>query len=310
MRVLIIKNDRNTFEAYYNREIKKHKVELRTNIEMLPFLYGKLSIRKSDLIKGIFDLLNGKFAKKISEFDVIVVFSTKAIIPVIYSLFNRNARVIYWQWNIASAEYAKKVNRVKRRCEIWTFDKKDAEKYKWKLNNQFYCPKEGIVETKLDKKIRNAIFLGVDKGRYADLLQIEKKLTSYKVKTNFYLLSDNTTNAFDKNSDIQILDKSMDYEKYLELVKNNELLIEVVQKNQSGITLRALEAVFYNKKLITNNKEIKNEVFYNSNNIFVLGDDSWDTFEKFMESAVQPVPIHVLSEYTVEKWIANFEKNQ
>ena len=40
--------------------------------------------------------------------------------------------------------------------------------------------------------------------------------------------------------------------------------MEILQKNQHGATLRYFEAVCYNKKLLTNNKDIIYYPFYNS----------------------------------------------
>ena len=62
------------------------------------------------------------------------------------------------------------------------------------------------------------------------------------------------------------------YYEYLKQIENSRIICEVVQKGQSGLTVRALEALFFEKKLITNNESIIEFDFYDSNNIFIFRD--------------------------------------
>ncbi|QIC76833.1 hypothetical protein FSC17_10625 [Acinetobacter indicus] len=45
-----------------------------------------------------------------------------------------------------------------------------------------------------------------------------------------------------------------------------------MQDGQSGMTLRPVEALFYNRKLLTNNQSVINEPFYHADNILVVKD--------------------------------------
>ena len=48
-------------------------------------------------------------------------------------------------------------------------------------------------------------------------------------------------------------------------------LLDVVQKGQSGLTLRFMEGLLFNKKVVTTNVHIKeNKDFGNNSNIYVL----------------------------------------
>jgi hypothetical protein len=50
------------------------------------------------------------------------------------------------------------------------------------------------------------------------------------------------------------------------------VVIDIVQRGQSGLTMRAIEALAAGKKIITNNKNIINEPFYNNKNIMIIDD--------------------------------------
>ena len=64
----------------------------------------------------------------------------------------------------------------------------------------------------------------------------------------------------------------MDYKEVIDIVKQSNCILEVVQEGQNGITLRTMEAVCYGKKLLTNNKNIVKYPFYDSKYISVFED--------------------------------------
>ena len=97
-------------------------------------------------------------------------------------------------------------------------------------------------------------------------------------------------------------DKGYDYTtEYLPMIINTKILIEVVINNQTGLTLRALEALFYNKKLITTNEYIKKYNFYNSNNIFIWGVDS--NLSEWIKLPHMQVSDSIKNEYTFESFV-------
>ena len=53
------------------------------------------------------------------------------------------------------------------------------------------------------------------------------------------------------------------YQEVLRSVSNSKCILEIMQENQAGATLRYFEAVCYNKKLLTNNTNIINFPYYN-----------------------------------------------
>ena len=71
---------------------------------------------------------------------------------------------------------------------------------------------------------------------------------------------------------IVYLDKDLTYKDMLFYSVNSECILEIVQNNASGYTSRFLEAIMYDKKLITNNKAVKNDKFFNKNWISIISD--------------------------------------
>ena len=92
------------------------------------------------------------------------------------------------------------------------------------------------------------------------------------------------------------------------------MILELTKKNQAGLTLRALEALFYEKKLITDNENIKEYDFYDSNNIFILKQDEElsakkkKELEDFLRKDFKIVSKEVKKQYTIENWLEKLIK--
>jgi hypothetical protein len=67
-----------------------------------------------------------------------------------------------------------------------------------------------------------------------------------------------------------------------------------------------MEAMFFNKKLITDNLDVLNLDFYKEENIFVLGYDKEERLGTFLSSPYTPVDGDILKQYTWEVWLDRF----
>ena len=71
----------------------------------------------------------------------------------------------------------------------------------------------------------------------------------------------------------------MPYEKLLMLTQLSNCIFDMTQVGQTGVTFRYYEAVVYNKKLLTNNREIVNMPFFDDRFIHFynhIEDIDWD----------------------------------
>ena len=96
------------------------------------------------------------------------------------------------------------------------------------------------------------------------------------------------------------------YKDYLEKVKSSKVLCEINQENQSGLTVRALEALFFKKKLITNNVSIKEYDFYHPANILVLNENTTEQeLAHFLAVPFENVDEQIIRNYEVNSWVKN-----
>lgn len=292
-KVLILKDNYNTFEQFYNNEFCKIGIKCE-------FYYKSSScIRKLVTHYGLIyePFWYGKWKEKLQDFDTIIVFDSIHTSKLLKYLFkNSYARLIYWHWNPLNSNKSIKIyEETKYICEHWTFNPIDAEKFHMRMNNQFFFYQDLI---NVDKE-NNAFFVGTDKGRYDFLLRISEIILKCGYNPDFHVI--------DKKKEGSYIQKSyMQYTQVLNSIRKSNLIVEIVQDGQNGLTIRSLEAMFFNSKLLTNNKDIINYPFYNKNNIFIIGVDNMDRFGEFLNNPFLKIEQDALYQFSAQGWIENF----
>lgn len=156
---------------------------------------------------------------------------------------------------------------------IYSFDSGDVQKYGYQsLGNCYYSSHDiNLIKKKWSTSTKDktdAYFTGGLKGgRERVILSVFKKIYTAGLYTNFNIMV----------SGKYILKKKLysdiinyysggwfPYEKVIAGILNSNVVIEILQVGQTGPSLRYYEAVCYNKKLLTNNPEIKNLPYYDS----------------------------------------------
>lgn len=141
---------------------------------------------------------------------------------------------------------------------IYSFDKQDCEKYGFSLMIQ---PLTRFEQTYKGETQFDLYFLGRPKGRLPLLVALSEKCKQ-QATLNFKIISN------DEKEKVLLQERGwlsdyVPYEQNIREVHAANVLLELVQENQSGNTLRYQEAIIYNKKLLTNNQNIKQLPFYN-----------------------------------------------
>lgn len=226
--------------------------------------------------------------KEIEDYEVIIMDSrrtSKFAVQWIKKNYPQ-IRVIVWYWNQVSGKELSPEFCKQHGCEVWSFDKKDCEKYDMHFNDQYLLVAD--IDSAVSKEIDLTYVGGWSVEREEQLEQI---ISEFKdIKGNYKL-------AHNQNEWIP-------YEKYIGLVNRSKGILELNKEGQSGLTLRALEALFYKKKLITNNISIMNEKVYNPNNIYVIGFDNKPVKEFLNEPYCIPENYdELVSYYSFDSWI-------
>lgn len=146
---------------------------------------------------------------------------------------------------------------------IYSFDPKDCQKYGFIYHQNCYSKKpidKGIIEN-------DVFYVGVSKGRAEMLGEVYKRIVSGGANAQFYISgvksNDNKVNGIHYN-------QWLSYAQILDFIRKTNCIVEIMDGEQEGVTLRTMEAICYNKKLLTNNQSMRNSKYYKSGNIQIF----------------------------------------
>lgn len=171
--------------------------------------------------------------------------------------------------SLYETRYALELVRASYFDMVYTVDKQDAERYEFIYTNTVYSkmilPEDECCSWKIS-------YVGAAKDRLEKIHRIASILQ--KTRSMFYVTGV-------KKQDMLplcniVYNQSIKYGEVLRIVNKSETILEIIQKGQCGFTFRTYEALCYNKKLLTNNRDIKEQPFYDPEYIKVFSeiDDS------------------------------------
>jgi len=149
---------------------------------------------------------------------------------------------------------------------IFSFEKNDADKHGFIYYDNPYSAID--ITSTLPKS--DVFFIGKNKNRLKTILAIYELLTKNGIICDFIIT--------DVDKKEQILKENiyytdfMDYKDVINHVLSTKCILEILQDKAANPTLRSLEAVCYNKKLLTNCDDIVNKEYYNSEYISIFND--------------------------------------
>lgn len=152
--------------------------------------------------------------------------------------------------------------RKEKLIDVWgSYDEEETKKYHF----DFYYPE---IESKVDfsgidlTPTCDVFFAGAAKKRLPALLEAYDYLTAYGIRCHFIIM-DAKAGETDKREGIEYTHELIPYREMLIHSLRCKCMLEINQDGAVGMTSRFLEAVMYNKKLITNSQPVKKSPFYN-----------------------------------------------
>lgn len=233
----------------------------------------------------------GEWKKELRKYNTIILHFSSLTheLPKWMHKKNPELRIICWYWNKVGESTLPRKNGEEKNVEWWSFDKKDCEKYQMRANIQYYCMPRISKNEKIESDI---YFCGRDVGRKEQIIDVKKRAEAQGLICDFF-----------------ISNKSSLMIPYFEVQKQlmkSKAILEINRKGQSGYTLRVMESLFFNKKLITDNLLIMDEPFYRKNNIFLIGYDDWEKLKEFLELPYDESVREYCKAYSLDTWFENF----
>lgn len=195
----------------------------------------------------------------------------------------QNIRIVYLYSNIVKASGSEVYHitnyLLKHYDHVFAFDKLDSEKYGFEYSPLIYTTNEArdVNEYKYD-----LFYIGKAKDRYSQLIEIFEKAKHCGLRTNF--------NIVGVPEDEQLYKDEIHYKplKYEDVIKNmieSRCFVDAIQGESSALTIKTCEAVLFDRKLITTNKNVACEPFYHPENILIYPSDI--SLKKFMDIPIK-----------------------
>lgn len=182
----------------------------------------------------------------------------------------KNVKLYYIFTNIVKYTAAYEKSYVDKLNEwydnVFAFDPVDSQKYDFDYSPLIYDVDDDYIP---NSNIKNSVFyVGQAKDRLKMLIKSYEKLQKLGIECNFYIAG---VNKCDQKYNNRIFyNKYITYSEAVNFIKTSSCLIDIIQEDSTGLTIKTCEAVIYDKKLITTNKHVKEYPFYDPRYIRII----------------------------------------
>ena len=91
-------------------------------------------------------------------------------------------------------------------------------------------------------------------------------------------------------------------ERIMEIFRDSKCILDAPQAGQTGLTIRTIECLGANRKLITTNADVKYYDFYDENNILIF-DGKIDESSAFFAEPYKNIPEDIYEKYSLSNWL-------
>lgn len=196
---------------------------------------------------------------------------------------------------------------------LHSFDLNDCEKYKELKFRPLFFGDQFRKEMHAGHYKNDVSFLGtIHSDRYAVIKQVqeiakEKGLKCYwflylqsKFIYSFYKFTKNEFRNVDKDT---FRFEKMSASDIAKVVDESKIILDIQHPKQTGLTMRTIEMIGMNKKLITTNQSIKKYDFYHPNNVTVIERKNVKIPDDFLNTSYSPLPKEIYEKYSLKNWI-------
>jgi len=204
-------------------------------------------------------------------------------------------KTILYQWD--SLNNWNYLNVMQEFDRVYTFDYMDAEDLNIKYIPTFHTDEFSDM-LPVRSKYDMFFFGNYTFERYQQMQKIIDfaEANGYKLKTHLFLSYKRYIRERTRGIKIErdkVAFYRMNKANYLKLFNDSNIIVDITTETQSGLSMRVLDTLAAGKKLITNNRHIMKESFYNPEQIHIVNPADFDipgsffkeeTFEKINHS--------------------------
>ncbi len=170
-----------------------------------------------------------------------------------------------------------------------TFDLEDSKRYQI----AFLKSPNRRISFNQKRKIVDFYFAGLPKGRECFLETMKEELLKKNFSSKFILVRGKKDYISQEENRINS--------------ENCRCIVDLVSDayGQANLSLRSTDALFLEKKVITNCEAVVDADFYNPANIFLIRNMSLDGIENFMNRPYEKISENIVNSYEINNWLKN-----
>lgn len=309
-KTLILFNSR---DLYYFNNIQNEQIEIASLFKKNNFFSNIIFKILRKLNSNLTRIFYESWYKNINKFQKIIVFDStlKKDIRLLENIYKKATtdKLYFYSWNmVTDAKWFEKTKLLveKAKFRYYSYDEGDCNKYNINFNTIMYDSYLSMNKTKIEY---DTVFVGFLKDRKEDIQRLYKKLIDAELIPKFVIVTQNINQINRQEYPFDFRSNYLNYYDYLQLVNKSNAILDIAQQGQLGYSMRVMEAIFLNKKLITTNIHIKDAKFYNENNILIINFDdiSATQINEFIDKKFIPYDEKIKKYYSMESWIERFK---
>lgn len=291
----------------YDKVIKEELYKLGANFVFLKNINYFNSLREFPKC-NIYKCLKGELGRKLwtkklineirsYKFDLFICIEnlcfTKSFMNE-FKLLNRNVKTILFLWDKYETQQGAYKDYRFLFDKVFTFDKDDAIAYNMQYYPDFYIPQKSLPKYEYD-----LAFVGTVNDRstihrfelvdyvckfcelnnlksflYLRAMPVQSKYKLFKLikrGIRYFGVFHQLCKKFKDRDWLHFTPLSL--RECNKIQSSSRVLLDLNHKNRQGMTINCITAIAHGQKLITTNKRIKDEPFYNPNMIYVMDDE-------------------------------------
>lgn len=314
-KVLLIAPKFFNYEEYIKErlESKGAKVFLiYENLDEVNFLYRFIYVYLKKLKQKVLNYHYISSLKKIKEkIDIVLVIRGSSITELIMDKMHNkypDAFFVMYQWDsIKNNKNAELIAKYFNKC--LTFDKDDACNKNWQYRPLFYVRSAKNI----NKDIDVAYICSIHSERIQILNKLiniceDKKLTLFThvfTKRIIYL----KRKYLDRVQEYMIADNrfikfySLSSENLFDIYARSKIVVDYTNPNQKGLTMRTIECLGNNCKLVTNNSNLKDENIFNDSNYYIYQGTNVELPDYLLSEPYKELDRAIYNYYSLDGWI-------
>lgn len=243
------------------------------------------------------------------EFDIIFAIGCahlrSSLIHKIKEKYSRASIILYYWDDLERACPDKYVLEIVDK--VYTFDREDSQKYRLIFRPLFY----GDVFINREKMTRkyDLSFIGTlhsDRGNI--VTHVLEAVNKNRLQVFLYLRMDKFRYIYRKlrysNRILPYLTtETMSLEKTSRILKTSKVSLDIPFSSQKGLTMRTIECLGAETKIITTNWDIVNYDFYCPENIMVIDRDNPQFDLDFFDIPYKEIEQTIINRYSISSWV-------